>query len=91
MRDWIGNELEAQDFVDKLERSCYAYVETAACKRAWIDKNGELYGDRKYADAFTNIDDAKAALKKAETLCNGFGNKILREAIVQGKNEINLS
>lgn len=90
MRDWIDVELEAWSFIDKLEKGFYAYVETAACKRAWIDRNGELYGDRKYADAFIDIDAAKAALKRAETLCNGFGNKILREVVVQGKKEINL-
>lgn len=71
--------------------SYYAYVETAACKKAWIDSYGELYSSKKYAEAFEDISSAKEALRRSETLCNGFGNKILREAVVDGDKEINLS
>lgn len=78
------------DNLKKQEKRWYAYVETAACKKAWIDKCGELYGDKAYADVFSNIDAAKEAIEKAEILCIGFGNKILRKVIVNGDERIEL-
>lgn len=89
MKDWIDTELEAWDFIDNWEKKIYyAYVETSACKKAWIDENGYLYAYKESAACFSNIEAAKQALKKAEILCEGFGNKLKRKVIVNGEKEI---
>lgn len=73
---------------DLKKRNYYAYVETNTCKKAWLDEDGVLYSDKNYAATFLNITLAKEAIKKAESFCNKFGNKLKRRVIVYEEKEI---